>query len=61
LIPHLQEHVLHVDNSKRPVSPAEIFIPYDELLDRDLVGFDTVPPTAKNAHVADEVASDGGR
>jgi hypothetical protein len=62
MIPHLHEHLFDVDNSKRPLSPTEIFVQYDELSDRDFVGFDTRSADGKErVHVADEGLGDLGR
>jgi hypothetical protein len=61
LISHLQEHLFDVDNSQRLGSPAEIFVQYDELPDRDLVGFDTRAADSKErVHVANEARATAG-
>jgi hypothetical protein len=60
VIPHLQEHLLHVGNSKRPLSPKGIFVQRDELADRDLIGLDGALLGDERAHVADKISRDIG-
>jgi hypothetical protein len=61
VIPHLQEHLFHISDSKRPFPPAEIFVQYDELADRDLVTLDQVRFGKVGVHVADKGAGNDRR
>jgi hypothetical protein len=61
LILQLLEHLFDVDNAKRLLSPAEIFVQYDKLPDRDLVSLDGTLLCMEGAHVCDEGLGDLGR